>query len=189
MHKLFTWLANAMALIGGLILTALIILTCISILGRGGNTFAHSGLAESFPGLSEWLIDTGIGPIQGDFELVEAGIAFAIFAFLPICQLRGGHASVDIFTSQMPPRFNQFLTVFWEILLAIIIVLISWRLFMGMLDKMNYNETTFLLQFPVWWAYAFSFAASLVAIYCAVVRAQNFIQGRPEQLSLEGGVH
>ena len=89
-------LARTMAIIGGLMLSFLVVLTCISVLGRGGNTFGHSefltGLA---PGFAERLIATGIGPVFGDFELVEAGIAFAIFAFLPICQLHGGHATVD----------------------------------------------------------------------------------------------
>jgi hypothetical protein len=47
---------------------------------------------------------TTFGPVKGDFEVVEAGIAFSIFAFLPICQLHGGHATVDIFTNLMPKR-------------------------------------------------------------------------------------
>ncbi|MEZ5448706.1 MAG: TRAP transporter small permease subunit [Thiolinea sp.] len=113
MHKFIAWLAHAMAIIGGLALTALILLTCVSILGRSGNTLAHSDwLSSSFPGLTQWLIEHGVGPVNGDFELVEAGIAFAIFAFLPICQLRGGHATVDIFTTHLPKRANQFLVTF-----------------------------------------------------------------------------
>lgn len=185
MHKLFVWLAEALALVGGLVLTALIMLICASVLGRGANTFGHSAwLTEHFPHLSEQLISTGIGPVSGDFELVEAGIAFAIFAFLPICQLRAGHASVDIFTSFMPQRFNQFLVAFWECVLAVIIVLISWRLFMGLQDKLNYGETTYMLQFPVWWAYAASFTASLlaaiIAVYCASSRVPAFIHAETE---------
>jgi hypothetical protein len=58
--------------------------------------------------------------------------------------------------------------------MAAIILLITWRLFVGMLDKIRYNETTYLIQFPIWWAYAASFsaaiAASIVSLYCAVLR-------------------
>ena len=35
---------------------------------------------------------------MADYELVEAGVAFAIFAFIPLCQIYGSHATVDIFT-------------------------------------------------------------------------------------------
>ena len=175
MLKLVEVLARLMAVLGGLVLTVLIALVCLSVLGRGGNTFGHSDFLTGIaPGFADWLIATGIGPITGDFELVEAGIAFAIFAFLPLCQLYGGHATVDIFTSKLPTRLNAMLIAFWEVVLAAAILLIAWRLFEGMQDKMRFGETTFLLQFPVWWAYAASFAAAvvaaLVAVYCAVAR-------------------
>ena len=168
-------LARLMALIGGLVLTLLVVLVSVSVLGRGGNTFAHwDGFASVAPGLSQALLATGIGPIPGDFELVEAGIAFAIFAFLPICQLHGGHATVDVFTSYLPARANAALIAFWEVLLSLVILLITWRLFSGMLSKLDNGETTFILQFPIWWAYAASVAAaigaSVVAVCCAVTR-------------------
>ncbi len=54
-------------MIGGVVLVLLTIMTCISIVGRAGLTI-------------------GLRPVKGDFELIEAGVAFAIFAFLPWCQ-------------------------------------------------------------------------------------------------------
>ena len=58
--------------------------------------------------------------------------------------------------------------------MALVILLITWRLFAGMQDKLRYGETTFLLQFPVWWAYAACLAAAciacIVSLYCAVLR-------------------
>jgi heme exporter protein D len=182
MHLFIDRLAKFMALLGGLTLISLIILTCVSVAGRGANTFAHSG---QLPALGQWLLSVNAGPVNGDFELVEAGIAFAIFAFLPLAQLRGAHATVDVFTSFLPERANQFLRLFWEILLTVIIILICWRLFAGMQDKLRYAETTYLIQFPVWWAYAASFAASamaaLVAVYCAWQRLSHFINRQADQ--------
>lgn len=186
--------ARMMAIIGGLVLTLLIVLTCISVLGRGANTFGHSGFLTSFaPDLAAALIATGVGPVQGDFEIVEAGIAFAIFAFLPICQLHGGHATVDVFTSFLPHNANRWIVAFWEVVLALVIILISWRLFVGMLDKFGNGETTFLLQFPIWWAYAASVAASLaavlVAVYCAAARIIGLITGTDDLPKAEGAMH
>ena len=178
-HGIMMFLARLMAILGGLVLTALILLTCVSVLGRGINTFLHSDLMQgSMPGLAESLLATGVGPVLGDFELVEAGIAFAIFAFLPLCQITAGHASVDIFTSKLPVRVNRLIQMIVEAVFAAVLILIAWRLSAGMMSKMSYNETTFLLQFPIWWAYAISLVAAVLAavvgVYMAAVRVLEF---------------
>ncbi|MFB9173663.1 TRAP transporter small permease [Roseibium salinum] len=187
-------LARAMAILGGLVLTALIALTCVSVLGRGLNTLGHSAFLTSLSeAAAKALTATGVGPVSGDFELVEAGISFTIFAFLPICQLRGAHATVDVFANSFPRWLNRFLMTFWEVLLSALIILITWRLYVGMEDKMRYGETTFILQFPVWWAYGLSFAAaviaSVVAVYCAIARIAAYVTGQDLTPDAEGGIH
>ncbi|WP_319533101.1 TRAP transporter small permease [uncultured Cohaesibacter sp.] len=175
MLKVVERIARSMAVLGGIVLVALILLTCLSVLGRGLNTIGHSAMFESVaPALATMLLDTGVGPVTGDFELVEAGIAFAIFAFLPVCQIYSSHATVDVFTTMLSPKANKWIIAFWEIVFFVVMILITWRLFVGMQNKISYGETTFLLQFPVWWAYAASFGAAVVAsfvsLYCAFAR-------------------
>ena len=187
MHGLIVGLARVLAVLGGVVLTLLVLMTCLSVLGRGGNTFGHSALLNDVsPALAKSLIGTGIRPITGDYELVEAGIAFSVFAFLPLCQLRQGHASVDVFTSFLSERINRAILAFWEVIFALVLILISWRLSAGMISKLDNGETTFLLQFPIWWAYAASFAASVVAaltgVYTATVRVLASLTGREVRL-------
>ncbi len=193
MHRAIRAIAQSTAILGGLVLTALIILTCVSILGRTVSTLAHAPFLEATAqGFATWLQESGVGSVNGDFELLEAGVAFAIFAFLPICQLHGAHATVDVFTNLLPPRFNRLLVAFWECVLAAVILLITWRLFAGLQSKYAYGETTFLLQFPVWWAYALSFSAasvaSLVAVYCAMMRVYTALTGRGSTHAIGGSV-
>lgn len=181
MFDLVTRIARLMALMGGLVLTALVVVTCVSVLGRGLDQIGHwEGLVDLAPGLAGWL--AGFGPVRGDYELVEAGIAFAVFAFLPICQLAAGHATVDVFTGLMPARVNRFLTAFWEVVLAAVIIVIGWRLFVGFTEKLDNGQTSFLLQFPVWWAYGASLVAAIVAggvgLYCAGARVAEGVSGR-----------
>ena len=138
-------LARVMALAGGAVLAALIVMTVASIIGRA-------------------LIGLGLGPIPGDFELVEIGVGFAIFAFLPWCQLKQGHARVDLFQAAMSPRLNRVIDFGSDVLMAVAATLIAWRLILGLLDKKGYFETTFILQFPIWMAYAASAAGAVVFV-------------------------
>jgi tripartite ATP-independent transporter DctQ subunit len=176
-------LARFMAVLGGIVLSLLIVLTCISIAGRILNGFLHGGFMQGFaPGFADWMISIGVGPVNGDFELVEAGVAFAIFAFLPLCQITAGHASVDIFTNMMPRGYNRVSRVVIDIVFAAVLILIAWRLFEGMMSKRSYGETTFLLQFPIWWAYAASFVgavvAALIGVYVGLVRIFELLTDR-----------
>ena len=180
MHKAVLTLARAMAVLGGTVLTGRVVLTCVSVAGRVLNGWLHGDLAQSlFPAFAQRLLDMGVGPMLGDFELVEAGMAFAIFAFLPLCQITRGHASVDIFTSRMPDILNRIIGVLVDFTFAAVLILIAHRLHAGMLDKMAYNETTYLIQFPIWWAYAASLGAAvvaaLVAVYVALARVSGYL--------------
>ncbi len=175
MHKAVLTLARWMAVLGGLVLVALVLITCVSVAGRILNGWLHSDFLQGLiPGPADWLIGIGVGPLLGDFELVEAGMAFAIFAFLPLCQITRGHASVDIFTSRMPAAINRVIGVLVDLIFAAVLILIAQRLYVGTLDKMAFNETTFMLQFPIWWAYGASLfaavVAALVAVYMALAR-------------------
>ncbi|MDN2567063.1 TRAP transporter small permease [Aquibium sp. A9E412] len=149
LHRTVVWLARALAILGGVVLVVITLLTVVSVTGRS-------------------LVWADLGPVPGDFELVEAGVGFAVFAFLPWCQLNRGHATVDLFTSFLSPRANRVIDVVSESLMTLAIALIAWRLWYGMTDKLRYGETTFILQFPLWWPYAACMAAAAVAVIVSV---------------------
>ena len=183
LHKLMMALARLMAVLGGTVLSMLIVLTCVSITGRLLNGFFHGDFMEGIaPGFSQWMIDLGVGPVNGDFELVEAGVAFAIFAFIPFCQITAGHASVDVLANTFSRRVNRFLRMVTEIVFAAVLILIAVQLAQGMSGKLRNGETSFLIEFPVWWAYAASLtgaiAAAIVGTYMACVRIYEWLTGR-----------
>lgn len=183
LHKTMTALARLMAIIGGAVLTVLILLTCVSIAGRLLNGMFHGDLLTGLaPEFSRWMIDIGVGPVNGDYELVESGVAFAIFAFIPLCQITAGHASVDVFANMFPARLNRILRAVIEVVFAGVLVLIAVQLFQGMLSKLHNGETSFLLEYPVWWAYAASLVGAIVAaivgVYMAGVRILEALTGR-----------
>ena len=182
MHNLATRAARFIAICGGLVLALLIMIICISVVGRSLNGLLHGWIGTVLPAVSAWLLQLGVGPINGDFELVEAGVAFSIFAFLPLCQISGGHASVDIFTSKLPSGLNRGLQMMIDIVFAIALIVMAYQLYKGMLSKQSYGDTTFLLQFPIWWAYGACLVgavmAAVISVYVAGVRVVECATGQ-----------
>ena len=164
--RLMHGIALATALLGGAVLIALVLLTVISVTGRS-------------------LVFAGLAPVPGDFELVEAGTAFAVFAFLPWCHLTRGHAVVEIFTLRLPPQAVWILQVVADALMFAVAALFLWRHWLGMLDTRRYGETTFILQFPLWWAYA---AAALGAAVFMVIAAWCLIRDFADPASAQDGL-
>ena len=107
-----------------------------------------------------------------------------------LCQITGGHAAVDIFTDKLPPRINRILRAVIEVVFAAVLVLIAVQLASGMMSKLRSGQTTFLLQFPLWWAYALSLtgavAAAVVGVYMALVRITEALRNQTI-LADEGG--
>ena len=155
---------------------ALTVLVVVSITGRALLTLGF-----------------GVGPVPGDFELVEAGTGFAVFAFLPWCQLKRGHATVDLFTNMLSAGANRVIDLVTEILMTLVLGLIAWRLYAGTVDKFSYGETTFILQYPVWWPLAASLVAAAIAVvvsfYLTVIRVVEVKTGRAILAPAEGVIH
>lgn len=201
MYRFFLSLSRLMAIAGGVVLSLLVAIVVLSILGRELNSMLHGGIFED-SGFAAWALGVELpgiwgkiklGPVNGDYELVEAGIAFSIFAFLPLAQITGAHATVDIFTSWMSEPVQKVLTTIIDIAFAVVLVLIALQLFHGTVDKHDRHQTTFLLQFPVWWAYVVSLfgavMAAVVSVYLAVARFAELVTGRRLVPHGEGADH
>lgn len=166
-------LARLIAIAGGTVLLVVAVITVISIVGRA-------------------FIWAGLTSIRGDFELVEAGVGFAVFCFLPWAHLTRGHAVVTIFADALGPRINAVLVILSDFLMLIIAGFLTWRHFLGMLDKMQYGETTLLLRFPLWWSYAAGLPGAaifvLVALYVLARSIAATAAGEPP-VHQQGAIH
>jgi TRAP-type mannitol/chloroaromatic compound transport system permease small subunit len=168
------WITGVLALVGGIILTGVMLVSVVSIIGRYGR---RSGL----PGFDR------LGPVPGDFEIVSMGAGISIFFFLAWAQFNRGHITVDIFISRLPPRAKAGLSMIGNILLTILAVILAQQVAVGMEEKQRFGETTAILQLPVWWSYAggvvglWSFA--VVSAY-TVWRSLNEMLGAGEESDL-----
>ena len=139
------WLARALAVLGGLVLVAITLLTVVSITGRA-------------------FVRQGLGPIPGDFELVEVLSAITVFCFLPWCQIVGGNVLVDFFTMKAGPRVNHALEALGDLVYLAIGALLTWRLWHGAVDFHAYGEQTMVLRIPIWWSFVIAMPAMALLI-------------------------
>ena len=156
-------MAVTLAIAGGLVLLAIVVLTCISITGRA-----------LLP------LDLGVGPIRGIYDMTEIGVAAAIFAFLPWAQFKDAHARVDLFQFAMPDALSHFLDLLFNIAMLVVAAVGSYRLYLGMLDKLSFGETTLIAQIPVWQGYAAGLVGGigfvLVSAFC-ILRSLRRLAG------------
>ena len=126
-------LAKFCAILAGVLLTAITLMTCGSLIGR--NTV----------GLS----------IVGAFELTGVAAGAAIALFMPLCQLRRGHIIVDFFTANASDSVNDKLDRFGTLLFTLIFALLAWRTTLGGINVYSANSETQIMGFPEWVVYAF----------------------------------
>jgi TRAP-type C4-dicarboxylate transport system permease small subunit len=130
--KLLENLAKLCAILAGVLLTGITLMTCASLIGR--NTTGDS--------------------IVGAFELTGVAAGAAIALFMPLCQLRRGNIIVDFFTANMSDRVNDRLDRFGALLLVVIFVLLAWRTTLGGLNVYSAHSETQIMGFPEWVVYA-----------------------------------
>lgn len=163
--------ALALALAGGVALLGMTLLTVVSVTGRG-------------------LIAIGLGPVPGDYELVEMAAAFAVFSFLPWCQLQRGHVTVDLFLAPLGRRVNLVADLIGNLLLTAAAGVIAWRLWLGLQDRLAFGETSFILGIPLWIGYVLaSFGAALfvvVSLHTALRSLRELRETKATQASQKG---
>lgn len=150
--KILESLAKLCAILAGVLLTGITLMTCISLIGR--NTVG-------------WTI-------VGDFELSGAAAGAAIALFLPWCQVRRGNIIVDFFTAKASPRTNATLDRLGALLLALSMGLLAWRTAIGGVKAWDSKSGTMMIGFPEWIVYS---AMVPPLVLCALIGLVQALRG------------
>jgi TRAP-type C4-dicarboxylate transport system permease small subunit len=129
--KILETLAKFCAILAGVLLTFITLMTCVSIVGR----------------------ETIGTTISGDFELSGVAAGAAIALFMPWCQFKRGNIFVDFFTSKASVSAQNKMERFGALLLAVVMALVAWRTVLGGLNAYSSNSGTMLLGFPEYVVY------------------------------------
>jgi TRAP-type C4-dicarboxylate transport system permease small subunit len=161
--KLLENLAKFCAILAGVLLVVITLMTCATIIGR--ETIGKT--------------------VAGDFELSGAAAGAAIALFMPWCQFKRGHILVDFFTEKASEKTQNALERIGVFLLAIMMALITWRTALGGMNAWTSQSGTMMLGFPEWIVYAFMVPPlalnALIALGQALfVFAPETVQANPE---------
>ena len=145
-------IARVLAIAGGALVVGLAILVTVSVLLR-------------------WLGGQGV---NGDFELVQTGLALAVFAFLPLCQAHRGNVMVDTFTNRLPLRAQYALDALWDLLYAAFAGFIAWRLAIGAMEAYTSRTTSMVLALPIHYAIgACAAMGAFLALICLLTAVRR----------------
>jgi len=140
---------KAMAISGGMLFIALIVMSLVSIIGR----------------------KLGFGSVNGDIELMQAGTAVAATAFLPYCTLLGEHIKVDFFTENMRDSLKRPIDGIAEVLFMLVSAVLVWRTVLSTFATYESQEVTTLVSLPLWIPTALLVPGLFLMMICAAYRA------------------
>jgi TRAP-type C4-dicarboxylate transport system permease small subunit len=145
-------LAAFCAILAGVVLTLITLITVMAVLGREvmGKTVA------------------------GDFELVGVAAGAAIALFLPWCQVKRGNIVVDFFTTGASPQAITTMDRFGSLLMALMAGVFAWRSTLGGLNVYDTHSGTMMLNFPEWIIYALMVPPLALTALVGLLQALGF---------------
>jgi TRAP-type C4-dicarboxylate transport system permease small subunit len=148
--KVLQSLAKLSAILAGVLLTVITLMTCVSLIGR--NTVGIT--------------------LVGDFELTGVATGAAIALFMPWCQLKRGNIIVDFFTAKVHAAVNERFDRLGALLLALVFALLAWRTTLGGMNAYATGSTSMMMGLPEWIVYVAMtppfVLTTLIALYQAV---------------------
>lgn len=141
------WLEPTLGLAAGLILFALVLITCVDVVGR-------------------YVLSA---PLKGAFELTEMLVAALVFAALPLTTERREHVEVDLLAGLSKGRTGRVLDLFTGLFTAVVLTVFGWRLWVYSLQLMHDGAVTNALAVPLapfgFFAAMACFISALIALY------------------------
>ena len=160
--KTLEQLAKLCAVIAGVLLTVITLITCVSLIGR--NTTGWS--------------------IVGAFELTGFAAGAAIALFMPWCQVRRGNIIVDFFTARASPATQDKLDRLGALTLALVMGLLTWRTAIGGLNAWNSQAGSMMMGFPEWVVYCGMVPPLALTTLIALVQAVQGVRTEATEVTV-----
>ncbi len=139
------WLVLFLESISAITLFALMLITCVDVVGR--YLFNH--------------------PLTGSIELTEMALAIVVFSILPIITWRNEHVVVDLLDRFVPQGLAMVRTTIFNTCIALALIFLGKRIHALATRSLSYGEVSEYLAIPMGWvmyfiAYTFWVSAFMV---------------------------
>lgn len=153
--------SRVLAIGGGLIFTALVAMSIVSIVGR----------------------KIAAAPVPGDVEMLQMGAAVGASTFFAHCHMVRRNIRVDFFTAWLPAAWSEGLDAAGSLLLAVVGALVAARTWAGAATLREFGETSAVLAIPVWIAQILMVPGFMLmaaaGLYMAVWHGRRIVAGVP----------
>ena len=119
---------RALGAVAALTLAAMVLLTCVDVVGR-------------------YFFNR---PLTGAFELTELSMGLLVFSSLPLVVLRRQHVTVDLFEHAIAARWRRAYDTVVGLIAAGCMAAIAWRIWVRAGEMHGAGETTAVLQLAVY---------------------------------------
>lgn len=149
-------LIHGWALLGGALLLLIVAITAINAAGFTANTIARAwgGNVSGLPGYE---------------DAVQMIVGVAAMLMFPYAQLHRSHAAVDVVMQHASAWANRVVAVVSSLVLAALLIWMSWMLTQGTFQVRSDNVETTVLGWPVWIFMPFAVVSCLLWAAAAVL--------------------
>ena len=124
--------ARVCAVVAGVLLIAITLVTCVSLIGR----------------------NTGTWSMPGAYELTGYAAGAAIALFMPWCQYQRGNIIVDFFTTRASAGTQDGLDRVGAAAVGVCMAVLTWRTSVGGHNAWSSGAGSMMMGLPEWWVYA-----------------------------------
>jgi len=158
---LAAWLAHAerwLGCVAALLLAAMVLLTTIDVVGR-------------------YFFNR---PVVGAFELTELVMGAMVFSSLPLVTLARQQVTVDLFASIVPRTWRRAQNALIDVVAALCLAVIAWRLWQKAVYMAGAGETTATLPIPIYPLVYYMAAMAAVTVVLMLALAVSDAMGTTE---------
>ncbi len=123
------WLALSLNALASVTLLALMLVTCVDVVGR-------------------YVFNS---PLTGSTELTEMAVAIVVLSVLPVISWRGEHVVVDILDRFVPPGRALVRDLLFNLLAAVALGFVGQRIIVLGNRSLSYGEVSEYLSIPTGW--------------------------------------
>jgi TRAP-type C4-dicarboxylate transport system permease small subunit len=164
MGSLLGKLAAWWAILGGVVLLAIVLVTATNV-----GAFGLDKLARLFGGT--------VSGLPGYEDFVRLAISGAALMLFPYCQLKRGHVAVDFFVNMTPWSVRRALDAISLVAMAAMALFLAYWMVLGLLETRADGALSRVLGWPEWPFYLPGIASLLL---WAAIAAYQVFAGEPD---------